>query len=369
MPRDLINDEETLALVPKVHPKFKPVWDHRSPEEQIALARYFLPHRSSKAVLEPTRPRGIKWYCPFASQDEFPSGHRYCINVYTGCAHGCIYCYAAGYQADKADTKKDFERLIDKDMVDLERFDVPAAPVHLSNSTDPLQPLEESFGHTRYALEQILAHRNRFTTVVILTKNPLLAVQLGYADLLNDLVRLPSDHPMHDKFDEQGLPAFIIEVSVAFWQESARSVYDPGAPPIKERIEGIRALREAGIPVAWRIDPLFPRSLDDLGLTEAQTLDDLENLVVLAKDVGANHVIYSPAKIVQPRRRKMNPTMKAMKAVYQALAAPDKPVFRGGSWRLPGHVADAEIIGPFLEICERHGLPVKCCKGNLIGTP
>jgi DNA repair photolyase len=149
-------------------------------------------------------------YCPFAHQKDFPTGHRYCINVYTGCQDGCVYCHAT-YEPEHPGCKRDFEEMIRKDMEDLERFDVPPAPVHLSNSTDPFQPLEEKHGHTKIAMEQILAHRNRFTTVTILTKNPLLTVQLGYGDLLR---RLPQrvaaarmTGPFLDLCRKHGVPA------------------------------------------------------------------------------------------------------------------------------------------------------------------
>ncbi|MCL2118121.1 MAG: hypothetical protein FWH27_06795 [Planctomycetaceae bacterium] len=46
-----------------------------------------------------TRPRVVKWYCPFADQAVFPSGVRDSINVYCGCEHGCHYCYVQGYSA------------------------------------------------------------------------------------------------------------------------------------------------------------------------------------------------------------------------------------------------------------------------------
>jgi len=75
------------------------------------------------------------------------------------------YCYANGYTLDRISPKEGFEKLVDRDVSDLEEFNVPPAPVHLSNSTDPLQEgLESRFRHTRYALEKLLAHRRRFTT-------------------------------------------------------------------------------------------------------------------------------------------------------------------------------------------------------------
>lgn len=85
-------------LLARIDERFRPVWLDKPPEYQRALAQYFLPRKSKKPVLGPTRPRVLKWYCPFAHQKVFPSGHRYCINVYTGCAHACEYCYAASYE-------------------------------------------------------------------------------------------------------------------------------------------------------------------------------------------------------------------------------------------------------------------------------
>jgi DNA repair photolyase len=369
---------QALALAKKVHPKFQPVWQNRTPEEMAALAMYFLPHSSAKPVLEPTRPKIVKWYCPFASQCDFPTGHRYCINVYTGCAHKCEYCYAAAYSPSVASTKKDFAKLIYQDMADLEKMNVPPAPVHLSNSTDPFQPLEKLFGHTRFALEQILKHRRRFTTVTILTKNPLLAVELGYIDLFRALSTLPPDHPKHDEFTKNMLPGFVMEVSVAFWRQLVANVYDPCAPPINQRIAGIIELRKAGIDVVLRIDPLFPhwpiaetplKDIVDFGIPEAQTLNDLELLVICAKNVGIRHVVYSPVKIVQPRQQKLSKTMETLRKVYEVMAAPRKPIWHNGSWRLPHDIAEVNIIRPFLEICHRYSVKAKYCKQNLIETP
>lgn len=373
----LIDQNQSLMLIKRIDSKYKPVWKYRSRDHQIALARYFLPHSSDKPVLGPTRPRVVKWYYPFASQDDFPTGHRYCINVYTGCDHQCVYCYAAGYEPEQAHVKQLFERLIDMDMDDLEEFDVPPAPVHLSNSTDPFQPLEKKNGHTKYALEQILTYRHRFTTVVILTKNPLIPIRLGYIDLLH---RLNDYRPFKGPHSDgrQFRSGLVIEVSLAFWRDSARKEYEENAPSVEERMEGIGVLREAGIPVVLRIDLLFPRSpitdnprnnMADFGLPEAQTLEDLENLVGFAKEMSARHIVYSVGKIVQPRGRKLSQSMRTLREVYGSFAAPEKLIWRGGSWRLPFPLANEKIIQPLLEICQKKNIPAKFCKQNLIETP
>ncbi len=250
--------------------------------------------------------------------------------------------------------------------------------MHLSNSTDPFQLLEADFSHTKHALEQILAHRHLFTTVTILTKNPMMAVRQGYLDLFKKLIHLPTSHPKHMEFTQKRLPGFVIEVSLAFWQETASSVYDPGAPTVKQRIEGIKALHQAGIPLVLRIDPLFPHSpikeqpaktMADFGLPEPQTFDDLEKLIILAKDMNVRHVVYSPCKIVQPRGRKLSKIMQILRGVYEVYTAPEKLDWHGSSWRLPQNIAQAKIVYPFLEICKRHGVKAKYCKTNLIETP
>lgn len=378
-PLQLDNRDEDAAgeWLRRIDPRFRAVWEGRTSEAQAALRLYFLPHRSMQPMLTPTRPRVIKWYCPFAHQFAFPTGHRYCINVYTGCTHRCVYCYAAGYEPEHAGSKRDFGRLLARDLADLDRFDVPPAPVHLSNSTDPFQPLELRFGDTKRALEGLLAHRHRFNTITLLTKNPALAARTDYAQLLQALGEIPPTHPCAERWRASGAPAVQMEVILAFWRDESRAFWDPGAPSVAERIDGIRALRAAGISVVLRIDPLFPRSplptqpastLADFRLVEAQTLEDLESLVSFAKQIGAHHVVYSPAKIVLTRGGKLPTAMQNLLRVYRALSAPEKPIWRGGSWRLPREIAERLITRPFLEICQRHGVKGKFCMANLLDT-
>ncbi len=364
-------DDELRGLIARIHPDFKPVWDGLPEKPQLALAAYFLPWGSKKELIGPTRPKLVDWYCPFAAQTVFPSGHRYCLNVYSGCAAECKYCYAVSYARSNASCKPDFERMLARDLADLETFDVPPAPVHLSNSTDPFQPLEQVHGHARFALEGVLQHRHRFTTVTMLTKNPLLPVKLGYVDLFLALGRLAPDHPTQ----AQVTPTFQVQVSLAFWRDEARRAYDVAAPSVEDRKAGVRALRDAGIPVVLRIDPLFPRSplpldgkssMADFGLTEAQTISDLEQLVDFACEMGVRHVVYSPVKIVQPRGRPLSETMSDLLDLYRALSAPGRPVWRGGSWRLPKGVADEHVVGPFLGICQRAGIAAKFCMRDLV---
>ena len=98
-------------------------------------------------------------------------------------------------------------------------------------------------------------------------------------------------------------------------------------------------------------------------------MKDLEELVQFAAEVRVEHIVYSPVKIVLTRRGGGLPApMQNLLKVYRALSAPEKPIWRGGSWRLPARVAEPLVTGPFLEICRRYGVPAKFCMQNLLET-
>ena len=227
-------------------------------------------------------------------------------------------------------------------------------------------------------MEGILARRHRFTTVVLLTKNPAVALRDDYLALLRELGQSQAPKPPSGNETHHRPPRLQVEVSLAFWREEARAFWDPHAPPVSQRIDAIRALSRAGIPVVLRIDPLFPRSplrehsslaLTDFGLAEAQTLDDLEQLVTFAKEVGARHVVYSPVKIVRQGLGGWSQSMRQLKEAAETLAAPDKLICRGNSWRLPPATAERFVTAPFLDLCRRAGIPAKFCMQNLTETP
>jgi DNA repair photolyase len=136
-----------------VDPAFRPAWDHRPAAEQAALARYFLPHNSAKPQLAPTRPRKIKWYCPFACQSHFPTGHRYCINAYTGCSYGCVYCYARFMQRFHPHDEP-WGRFVDvkvnaAEVLAREVRRLTPGPVFTCSACDGWQSVERHYGLTR----------------------------------------------------------------------------------------------------------------------------------------------------------------------------------------------------------------------------
>jgi DNA repair photolyase len=371
-----INIEDGSKLAKRVDTKYKPVFDKFPLAQRAAIALYFLPHKSQKEMLGVTRPRVVKWYCPFANQRDFPSGHRYCINVYAGCSHECKYCYAQGYEPDQARCKDDFKKKLLKDLSEIEEFNLPAAPVHLSNSTDPLQPIERQQKLTLYTLQQLLRYRQYFTSVVILTKNPSILLEPEYMAVLKKLVKLPEGHSHKSFFGNNFEPTLKIEASLAFANQDDADFYDLGAPSILNRKNALKQLRQNDIPVVLRIDPLLLRNplpngklLADFQLPDAQSLADLEKLVKFTAELNILHIVYSVAKIVTPRYKPIPEAMQQLRQVYEYVAQPEKLIFRGGSWRLPEIIAQEHIVKPFLKICDTYRMKAYFCKQNLLLTP
>jgi len=377
--------DQARSLLKRIDSKYVPAFTRLPEEEQHKVALYFLPHTSDKTTLPVTRPRVIKWYCPFADQKFFPSGVRYCINVYTGCEHGCRYCYVQGYSnvtmADAlAKCKDNFRHQLLKDLADIEKYDVPCTPVHLSNSTEAFGPIEEQFHNSLFALEKLQEHRHRFSTVTILTKNPSALLHSSYLDTLLALSRLHSSHPRYKFFQDNGLPTLArsglwLEVSLAFWNDKSREMLEPGAPSVGDRLEAIAQLQQAGVPVALRIDPLFPRDplpngkkMGDFELPDFQSHEDLQNLVSFCGHNGIKKIIYSPLKITNPRVGKLPMLMHKLKHVYEYLAGNQPLEFRGGTWRLPHGVAQSALLDPLLRLCQEAGIATKGCKENLLAT-
>ena len=105
---------------------------------------------------------------------------RYGMNLYRGCEHGCVYCYARpSHEYLGMSAGLDFESriLVKEDAPRLLRRELSARAwrprvVAMSGVTDPYQPIERKLEITRRCLEVLVEFRN---PVAIITKNGLVA--------------------------------------------------------------------------------------------------------------------------------------------------------------------------------------------------
>ncbi|MCK0114720.1 PA0069 family radical SAM protein [Gelidibacter sp. F63206] len=189
-------------------------------------------------------------------------GMGYSMNMYQGCEHGCIYCYARnthefwGYSAGL-----DFERriLVKKEApLLLEQFikrkSWKAHPIVMSGNTDCYQPAEKQYEITRKCLKVFLKYKH---PVGIITKNALILRDL---DILKALAK-------------DNLLA--INISITSLSEDTRRVLEPRTATIKKRLETVKILSEHGIPVNVMMAPIIPSINSHEVLTLAKKVSEM----------------------------------------------------------------------------------------------
>lgn len=165
-------------------------------------------------------------------------GIEYSINPYFGCMHGCLYCYArymlklfpTGFNwGEFVHVKVNAPRLLMKDLRKA-RF----GRVLLSSITDPYQPIEAQYKLTRRLLS-ILSSKN--FPVTLLTKSSLILRDVDLFRRFRDI--------------EIGLTLTTLD-------ERVRSIFEPRASSILDRIKALRELRAEGFRVFAFLGPLIP---------------------------------------------------------------------------------------------------------------
>lgn len=186
------------------------------------------------------------------------------INPYRGCEHGCIYCYARPAHAYMGlSPGLDFEsRLFFKPEAGKLLARELACPryrpdvIHIGGNTDPYQPQERSLRVTREVIEVLARHDHPFS---IISKSALIQRDL-------DLLR-----PMAAR----NLVRVAISITTLD-RKLARSM-EPRAATPERRLDTIRRLSQAGVPVMVMFAPVIP------GLND----HELEAVLDASADAGA----------------------------------------------------------------------------------
>ena len=180
--------------------------------------------------------------------------HDYCVNPYTGCEVGCVYCYAALFMrrysghtepwGEFVDVKVNAPTLLAKQLVKAKQGTIWFASV-----CDPYQPLEERYGLTRRSLEVLIG---RDFPVEIQTKSARVRRDL-------DIIRRLSD----------------VEVgfTIATDDETIAGMFEPKASPVEERVEVLREFKSAGVTTFAFAGPLLPGNPERLAAFLAGAVD------------------------------------------------------------------------------------------------
>ncbi len=188
------------------------------------------------------------------------------INPYQGCEHGCVYCYARPTHAyHDLSPGLDFEtKLFAKPnapallRAELAKRGYVCDPIALGTNTDPYQPIEREWKVTRGILEVLAECEHPFT---IVTKSALVERDL-------DLIA-----PMAAK----NMARVYISITTLD-KELARSL-EPRAATPRRRLQAVKAMTDAGVPVGVLAAPVIPQLNDR----------DLEAILEAAAAHGARH--------------------------------------------------------------------------------
>jgi len=165
-------------------------------------------------------------------------------NLYTGCEHGCVYCYGADVlhipRAEfyrRAVPRQQGDGALAALRKDAERMNARGDDRHvlLSFVTDPYQPADMEFKLTRRAIEEL--HRYGIP-VAILTKGGLRATR---------------------DFDLLG-PADLFGTTLTFIQASRSKSWEPGAALPAERMAALKEAHDKGVGTWVSLEPVIDPS-------------------------------------------------------------------------------------------------------------
>lgn len=196
------------------------------------------------------------------------------LNPYRGCEHGCIYCFARPTHAYLGlSPGLDFEtRLYAKvNAAELLRREL-ASPsytpscIALGVNTDAYQPCERQFQLTRQVLEVLQECEH---PVGLITKSALIERDI---DILAAMAQ-----------KQQAVAA----VTITTLDHTIARTLEPRAASPTRRLQTIRRLAEAGIPVSVSVAPIIPF------ITEPE----LEHILTAARDAGATGAGYTVLRL------------------------------------------------------------------------
>ena len=169
----------------------------------------------------------------------------YCLNPYLGCQTSCRYCYARLFMRRYSGHKEPWGEFVDVKVnaPELLRKQLERAKkgtVWISSVCDPYQPLEAKYKLTRRCLKELLEKQ---FPVNIQTKSKL---------ALRDL-------DLFERFE-----TIDVGFTITTDDERLAKLFEPMASPVKDRIDALQRIHEAGIRTFAFIGPLLPGNPEKL---------------------------------------------------------------------------------------------------------
>jgi len=189
--------------------------------------------------------------------------HMPTINLTSGCAHGCLYCYTRGYSTHPGEDKVVLYRnTLEKLQNELARKRAKPQAVYFSPSSDLFQPLPEVLALSHRILRFLFS---RGIGVAFLSKGHIPDKTMSLLLNHTDEVRA--------------------QVGIITLDENLQRMFEPNAASTGVRLEQIAKLIAGGIATEARLDPILP------GITD--TPDTLRGLFAALSKVGVKRAAAS----------------------------------------------------------------------------
>lgn len=186
------------------------------------------------------------------------------MNIYRGCAHGCIYCdsrskcYHIEHDFEDIEVKQNAPELLDGILKSRRQRSV----IGTGSMSDPYQPCEENLGLMRKCLE--LIDRYEFGATVI-TKSD---------RVLRDI----------DLFESIGRKAkSVLQMTLTIADDNLSRLIEPNVCPTSRRYEVLKEFQRRGIPAVVWLTPILPFLTD--------TEENLDRLLEYCLDAGVKGII------------------------------------------------------------------------------
>ena len=171
------------------------------------------------------------------------------INPYTGCAHGCQYCYARFMKRFTGHTEPWGEfvdvKINAPDLIPTDTTKYRGKWITIGSVTDPYQPIERKYKITRKILEKLILLQ---PDLDIMTRSDLVSRDVGIL---------------------KQFKTCIVALSLSSLDDKIRKELEPRATAVERRINALEKLHQAGIQTALFVSPIFPELTDWQKIVEA----------------------------------------------------------------------------------------------------
>ena len=248
------------------------------------------------------------------------------MNVYRGCAHGCVYCdsrsrcYQFTHPFEDIEVKENAPELLEQILCSKRK----KIMIGTGSMCDPYQPCETELCIVRKCLELIYAYGFGAT---VLTKSDRV---LRDIDILTDI---------------NAKTKSVVQMSLTIADEELSHKLEPNVCTTMERYKALKAFQEAGVPTVVWMTPLLPFLTD--------TRENITAILDLCIDAGVMGIIcWNIGMTLREGNREYY--YQALDRHFPGLSQRYKEVY-GNSYEVISS-NNRELIHLFNERCERYGI-------------